>query len=75
VTLDQILEQAADKLVASTPTSQNLIDRIYHQALGRPPSAAEQALASNLVGQPAKSGGLQDFLWAMAMLPEFQLIY
>jgi hypothetical protein len=27
------------------------------------------------VGTPATSAGLQDLLWALAMLPEFQLIY
>ena len=32
------------------------------------------AAAAPLVGSPASSEGVQDLLWALAMLPEFQLI-
>ena len=32
-------------------------------------------LAQSLVGTPARKEGLEDLLWAVAMLPEFQLIY
>jgi hypothetical protein len=49
--------------------------RIYREALGRPPSADELALAAELTGKPVRPDGLEDFLWAMVMLPEFQLIY
>ena len=75
-TLAALLKQAADKLVAATPASGSaLVDTLYRQALCRPPSAAERAVAADLVGTPVKSEGVQDLLWALAMLPEFQLIY
>jgi hypothetical protein len=28
-----------------------------------------------MVGQPALPAGVEDLLWSVAMLPEFQLIY
>jgi len=28
-----------------------------------------------LVGQPAQQAGVEDLLWTVTMLPEFQLIY
>jgi hypothetical protein len=34
----------------------------------------EYRLAESLVGSPARPDGVADFLWAIAMLPEFQLI-
>ena len=39
------------------------------------PTRQELQLAEELVGQPVRKEGVEDFLWAMAMLPEFQLIY
>jgi hypothetical protein len=32
-------------------------------------------LAKALAGQPVRQDGLEDLLWSLAMLPEFQLIY
>jgi hypothetical protein len=52
-----------------------LIDRLYRNALGRPPRATEKDMAIDLVGQPTRQEGVEDLVWAMVMLPEFQLIY
>jgi mono/diheme cytochrome c family protein len=57
------------------PGTRALIERLYQRALGRAPSPPEIELAAGLVGEPAHPEGLEDFLWAMIMLPEFQLIY
>ena len=35
----------------------------------------EQKLAEQTVGNPVQKEGVEDLLWAMIMLPEFQLIY
>jgi hypothetical protein len=32
-------------------------------------------MAMDLVSQPPRREGVEDLLWTMAMLPEFQLIY
>jgi hypothetical protein len=51
-----------------------IVDRLYLSALGRKPTSAEFAIASDLVGQNASKEGVEDLLWAVCMLPEFQLI-
>ena len=58
---------------AKTPTQ--IVNGIYRQALGRPPTAAERQMALGLVGSPVRKEGVEDLLWAVVMLPEFQLIY
>ena len=35
----------------------------------------EKEMAKELVGEPPQQAGLEDLLWGLAMLPEFQLIY
>ena len=42
---------------------------------GRKPTADELQLAREIVGQPAQPAGVEDLLWGLTMLPEFQLIY
>jgi hypothetical protein len=74
-TLTKVLERGAEKLLALSSDPRNLIAGLYRQAFGRKPTATEEQLALELVGQPAQQGGVQDLLWAMTMLPEFQLIY
>ena len=49
-------------------------DPIYETALGRLPTESEAQLALEIVGTPATGEGLEDFLWSICMLPEFQLI-
>src|SRR6185436_18349575 len=55
--------------------SADLIASVYEKGLGRKPSSAEASLARELAGQPVQESGVEDLLWAVAMLPEFQLIY
>lgn len=51
-----------------------LIDQIYLTALSRPPSEAERKLAADIVGTPCTLEGLEDLLWSLCMLPEFQMV-
>ncbi len=55
-----------------------IISRVYLHALGREPSAKERASARQFFGGGGSvklhSDGLEDFLWAVVMLPEFQFI-
>jgi hypothetical protein len=74
-TLAKILHRGAEQLLAPASSSGELVDRVYGSALGRPPGAKERALATDLLGQPMRQDGVEDLLWAMVMLPEFQLIY
>ncbi len=56
-------------------TPEGLIIRMYQQGLQRPPSVEEIKVAYSVVGSDLRRDGLEDLLWALTMLPEFQLIY
>jgi hypothetical protein len=73
-TLAAILNKAAEKQLATKAETNEVIDRIYQRALGRDPTTDELSVARQTVGSPATADGTQDLLWAVFMLPEFQLI-
>ncbi|MBI5394653.1 MAG: PSD1 domain-containing protein [Verrucomicrobia bacterium] len=78
-TLADALKRGAEKLmgggVGGREDGRELIDQLYLRALGRKPTADELRLAQGFVGKPLRAQGVEDLLWAMTMLPEFQLIY
>ncbi len=75
-TLARLLKQGAEKLVQDSPASgRELVVKLFERGLGRKPNDQELQLSEELVGSPAKQQGVEDLLWAMTMLPEFQLIY
>ncbi len=66
---------AANLLKASAGvTPGQLIESIYLRALCRRPTPAELATGREVIGTPVTAEGLEDLLWAVFMLPEFQLI-
>ena len=74
-TLATLLRKAAEQLQRSAGTDPDpLIGRLYRHGLSRAPTADELRLARQVVGAPATTAGLEDFLWILALLPEFQLI-
>jgi Protein of unknown function (DUF1553)/Protein of unknown function (DUF1549) len=52
-----------------------VIEAIYRQALGRLPTLEETEAALPLVRETVTVEGIEDLLWLVVMLPEFQLIY
>ena len=75
-TLAALLDAGADKWIAETKADPNtLVTRLYQTALGRPPTPGERRTALELVGTPLQKTGVEDLLWAIIMLPEFQLVY
>jgi len=74
-TLANLLERAAFRFVDQPFTSRQLVNLLYHRAFGRLPTTEEKQLALDLVNDPPRKEGVQDLLWAMTMLPEFQLVY
>jgi hypothetical protein len=75
VTLDSKLKQGAAVWVKRHGKSpRELVRRIYIAAFGRAPTHQELATAEELVGSPATREGVEDLLWVVTMLPEFQLI-
>jgi mono/diheme cytochrome c family protein len=75
-TLAALLRQAAARLHERYPhPPEALVQSVYRHALGRAPTSREQALIrAYLKAHPGKEG-IEDFLWSLAMLPEFQMIY
>lgn len=75
-TLADQLESGSEKLLAKPPAStRELVISLFERALARPPKPEELSASVELVGTPATRPGVEDLLWSMAMLPEFQLIY
>jgi len=74
-TLARVLSQGASQIAARSATPEAMVRDLYLKGLGRPPVAAELALATQALGQPVNPQHVEDLLWALTMLPEFQLIY
>jgi hypothetical protein len=75
-TLNKVLKRGAEKLLAGKSRSAGeLVEDLFVKSLGRKPTGNELKLATELVDTPVKQEGLEDLLWSVAMLPEFQLIY
>ena len=75
-TLGRLMQRGSEKLVGEASRSPSaLAGMLFQRALGRGPTEAESRLAGEMIGTPAQRAGVEDFLWAVAMLPEFQLIY
>lgn len=70
--LADTLAKGATKLLASAPG--DLITPLYRHALSRHPTAAETATAQELLGTKPTAETVADLLWAVCMLPEFQVI-
>jgi hypothetical protein len=75
-TLTDLLARGAANILKEKPkaTPDERVEDVYRRALCRRPSAEELAAARDLLGSPATAEGLADLLWAVVMLPEFQLI-
>jgi mono/diheme cytochrome c family protein len=75
-TLFQQIQLSAEALQARWDgTPEGLIISLYEHGLQRAPSVEEIQLAYSVVGDSLAREGLEDLLWSLAMLPEFQLIY
>ncbi|NIP98527.1 MAG: DUF1553 domain-containing protein, partial [Akkermansiaceae bacterium] len=71
--LASILKSGATKL-AGDSSPDELIERLYLFSVSRPPTAEELAVARGLMGSPVTVEGVEDLLWTIFMLPEFQFV-
>ncbi len=75
-TLDERLKSGAAHWHArKVDRPERLIEQIYETALGRKPLPSEVAAAIELTGAAPTNEGIEDLLWAVTMLPEFQLLH
>jgi hypothetical protein len=74
--LTSTLDRGAANILKANPkaTPDELVDWVYLRALSRKPAAGERAAAKQLLGDKPTSASLADLLWAVVMLPEFQLV-
>ena len=61
-------------LLAAETDERAAVTKLYENVLARKPTDAERQAALEMLGTPVKPEGVADFLWAITMLPEFQLI-
>lgn len=74
-TLSRLLKRGAEKLLAArTGSDAALVQELFLRALGRVPAPGEAKLAVEMLGSGDKLAAVEDLLWSIAMLPEFQLI-
>lgn len=75
-TLDTALKAGAEYWIQQkTESPQDLLEKIYFQALSRVPSKTELEAGLFLLDGEVTDEGIQDILWIITMLPEFQLLY
>ena len=69
------LKSGALKWKEKYPDAGLMIKEIYRKALGRLPLADEQKIAMKTLGSHPTVEAVQDFIWAITLHPEFQLIF
>jgi uncharacterized membrane protein len=69
------LREGAQRWKKKHKTSEEIVTNVYKNALGREPKSSELEAALSLLGPSPGDGAVEDFLWAIMLLPEFQLIY
>jgi hypothetical protein len=74
--LTTTLEQGAAHILKANPNASpdELIEWVFVRSLSRKATDAERAAARALVGEKPSASGVADLLWAVVMLPEFQLV-
>jgi hypothetical protein len=75
--LSELLHRGAQNLLDENPSAPGtqVVESLYQKALGRRPTGKEMELAKELLSKPPQTAGLEDVMWSITMLPEFQLIY
>lgn len=73
-TLAALVRSGAAKLAAEGEPGA-ILSKIYKQALGRSPTEKEEKVLLASMESDATAQQVEDVLWAVILLPEFQLIY
>jgi cytochrome c553 len=73
-TLASHLQRGAELLIASGKSSRAIVEAVFGRALGRTPTAAERTMATAALGARPDQAAIEDLLWSVVMLPEFQVV-
>lgn len=69
------LKQGAARLRSQNLSTDALVDSVYMRALSRRPSPAESRGLSSILGENPDPHSVEDFLWMVLLLPEFQFVH
>ena len=74
--LSELLSGAAAKMAKDPALGapNQLVDWLYTAALAREPSPGERAASLEALGEKPTPSSIEDFLWSVFVLPEFQLV-
>jgi mono/diheme cytochrome c family protein len=72
---DHLARGAKSLLSGSDWSAPDLFQALYLRSIQRDPTPDEIEIAMSLMGPKLETEGVEDLLWAIAMQPEFQLIY
>jgi hypothetical protein len=73
--LAKMLSDGAQNLLGRQWHSRDeLVQWLYRLALSRAPTAEERDVALELIGEELSQRGIEDLLWAVIMLPEYQFV-
>lgn len=74
-TIADLLSRGAERLLKDDAGDERqLVERLFRETLARQPTAQERQLCLQLAGTPPTRQGVEDLLWSLLMLPEFQLV-
>jgi hypothetical protein len=72
--LTSLLRQGAADLIKPNVSTEELLDSVFFKALSRPPTSDEKLGLVAALGQTPSQQAVEDLLWLVLMLPEFQYI-
>lgn len=72
---NEAVKRGATEWINKYPQTDTMVKEIYRSALGRLPQLDEESVAKKMLGDKPTDAAVQDFMWAMTLHPEFQLIY
>ncbi|MEQ9408556.1 MAG: DUF1549 domain-containing protein [Fuerstiella sp.] len=72
--LDDMLATGARRLLSRAEDRDALVRSLFQTALCREPAASERRLVMEILGAKPTTESVQDVLWLLVMLPEFQFV-
>jgi uncharacterized membrane protein len=72
---NSVLRRGAQSWIDRYKQNDQIIRAVYRKALGRDPLPKEFQVAKAALGPSPRPERVQDLLWAIVLLPEFQFIY
>ncbi len=72
---NHVLQSGAKRWKEKYQTNEKIINELYQMSLGRYPEKSELKVATDILGPLPNEENIQDLIWAIVLLPEFQLIY